>query len=751
MSIIKSLKNITQHFFLFWLILGYRHFPLKYQTKEKIRFYFFQKFPNLKKQKSHSINSLLCSYIKSVWIKYAPLFFNLFNPSDFLNKFNLYLIHEAKHIDLKSSVKPLVSIIIPIYGQIGFTICCLKSIGLNLPKCTFEIILIDDASRDNSLAILKFVKGIKVFKNTTNKGFIYSCNFGAKKAKGEYLYFLNNDTQVTSGWLDHLVQTFKDFPGTGLVGSKLVYPNGRLQEAGGIIWRDGSAWNFGRRQDPNEPIFSYAREVDYCSGASIMIPKIIFNKMKGFDPYYSPAYCEDSDLALKLRERGYRVIYQPLSTVIHFEGMTSGKDTSSGVKSYQVVNLHKQYKRWKHRLSTYQENGENVDSAKDRRASRRVLYLDSTTPSPDKDSGSIDAFNHMLLLREMNFQVTFIPTKTIDYMNPYTLNLQRNGIEALYYPYIKSVEEHLKNMGDRYDLVIFSRVETAQRLMSTVKDFCKKAKTLFITVDLHFLRLERTAILEKSKNVGIMAEEIKKQELDIMKWMDITTVISTYEYDLLLKVKAIPKAKLRLLPYTRQINKKVIAFENRKNIVFVGNFRHPPNIDAVKFFVSEIMPHIRKLIPDLKFYIVGSQMTKEIKALRASDIVIQGFVQDLSSFLSTFKLSVAPLRLGAGIKGKIGTSLSLGLPVISTSIGTEGMGLKNKENVIIEDKTKAFAEKLVSTYKDKRLWDKLSKNGLVFAEKNWGANKGFDNLSSILNDLDFSIETKSYPLKLYSD
>ena len=144
-------------------------------------------------------------------------------------------------------------------------------------------------------------------------------------------------------------------------------------------------------------------------------------------------------------------------------------------------------------------------------------------------------------------------------------------------------------------------------------------------------------------------------------------------------------------------------------------------------------------------------MTKEIKALEASDIVIQGFVQDLSSFLSTFKLSVVPLRVGAGIKGKIGTSLSLGLPVISTSIGAEGMELKNKKNVIIEDKVQAFAEKLVSAYKDKRLWDRLSKNGLAFAEKNWSANKGYDNLSSILKDLGFSKKTKSYPLTLCSD
>ena len=750
LKLIKSKsQKIIQHFSLFWLILGYRHLPLEYQTKEKIKFYFFKKFPDLKKQKSQALHCPLCLFIKSIWIKSWSLFFNLFNLYAFLSKFKLFFIYEAKHMGLKGSNKPLVSIIIPIYGQIGLTIGCLKSISLNLPKCTFEIIVIDDASRDHSLEILKFIEGIKVFKNATNKGFIYSCNFGAKKARGEYLYFLNNDTQVTEGWLDHLVQTFKDFPGTGLVGSKLVYPNGKLQEAGGIIWKDGSAWNFGRYQDPNDPVFNYAREVDYCSGASIMIPKTIFNKMKGFDPYYSPAYCEDSDLALKLRDSGYRVIYQPLSRVIHFEGITSGVDISHGVKSYQVVNMKKQFNKWSHILRQHQENGVDVDSAKDRRALKRVLYLDLVTPTPDKDSGSIDAFNHMLLLREMNFQVTFIPVDNISHIIPYTLNLQRNGIEVLYYPYIRSVEEHIENMGARYDLVIFSRVETAQRFMGVVEDFCQKAKTLFITVDLHFLRLERTAAQEKSKSIAMYAKKTKEQELDIMKRMDISTVISTYEYDLLLK--AIPKNRLRLLPYTRKIDKKNKAFVHRKNIVFVGGFQHQPNVDAVKFFISEIMPHVRKLIPDLKFYIVGSHMTNEIKALGGRDIIIQGFVQDLPSFLSEFKLSVVPLRVGAGIKGKIGTSLSLGLPVISTSIGAEGMGLKNKENIIIEDKAHVFAEKLARTYKDKKLWDNLSKNGLAYAEKNWGSSKGYEILSSILKDLDLPIKAKSYPLTLYSD
>jgi GT2 family glycosyltransferase len=743
---LKSLKTITQHFFLFWLILGYRHLPLKYQTKEKIKFFFFKEFPDLKTQKSHALHCLPCLYIKSIWIKCTALFFNFNSPYAFASKFKSFLIYEAKHMGLKSSTKPLVSIIIPIYGQIGFTIRCLKSISLNLPKCTFEIIVIDDASRDHSLAILKFVKGVKVFKNATNKGFIYSCNFGAKKARGEYLYFLNNDTQVTSGWLDHLIQTFKDFPGTGLVGSKLVYPNGKLQEAGGIIWRDGAAWNFGKYQDPKEPVFNYAREVDYCSGASIMIPKIIFNMMKGFDPYYSPAYCEDSDLALRLRDRGYRVIYQPLSTVAHFEGITSGKDTNSGIKSYQVTNLQKQYKRWKPRLLNHQANGKDIDLAKDRNHSFRVLYIDETMPTPDKDAGSVTAYNLMILLRSLGAQVTFIPLNLFNY-EPYTKNLQKIGIEVLYAPFIKSIEEHLLDKGSRYNLAIVARPSPASLVFDNIKKYCKNIKIIYNSVDIHFLRMER----QLNYYSNIKKDDVLKMkllELYLIKKADASIILSKEELRII--SKDVSEKKLYLMPLMLSVKEEVKTFRDRQNFLFIGGFLHQPNIDAVIYFVKEIMPILRKSLPGANFLIIGSHAPKEILDLAAKDIKVLGFVPDISKIFDQIRLSVTPIRYGAGIKGKIGTSMAFGVPVVSTSIGAEGMGLKNKKNLIIADTPEDFAVAVRELYKSHKLWQKISKESLLFAKKSWSEEAILKTMKLILKDLKINIKKDSYPVKFYT-
>ena len=166
----------------------------------------------------------------------------------------------------------------------------------------------------------------------------------------------------------------------------------------------------------------------------------MFEEIGGFDLIYKPAYCEDSDLAIALRNKGYSVIYQPLSRLKHYEGITSGRDLSKGVKSYQVENSIKLKTKWEEYFSGLYINSEDIDKAKDKGSNKRVLLIDHCTPCPDSDAGSLTAFNTMIILRDIGFQVTFIPEDNFYNMPKYTELLQRNGIEALYYPSVTSVE-----------------------------------------------------------------------------------------------------------------------------------------------------------------------------------------------------------------------------------------------------------------------------------------------------------------------
>jgi len=653
------------------------------------------------------------------------------------------LLASAEGIRLPNLLKPIVSIVIPVYGKCDFTIRCLTSIASNPPSFPFEVIVIDDFSPDMSLEVLRRVKGIRLISNSQNQGFIRSCNIGAKAASGQYLYFLNNDTEVTSNWLDELVRTFMEFPGTGLVGSKLIYPDGTLQEAGGIIWQDGSAWNFGRNQDPALPVYNYAREVDYCSGASIMIPKNLFEDLEGFDEYYLPAYCEDSDLALKIKEKGLRVIYQPLSVVVHYEGVTSGTDTAHGHKAYQIENLKKQYHRWKQCFEKYQPNGVNLDDAKDRMSKHRVLVLDHCTPTPNQDAGSIIVFNMGILLREMGFQVTFIPEDNFMYMPKDTAALQRSGIEVLYAPYYLSVEQHLKESGGRYDLVLLFRPGVVERHLNTIRKYCPQAKVIFHTVDLHYLRMSREADMLGREGKLREAREMKKKELEAIRSVDATIVTSTIEFELLRS--EVSNKRLYVLPLIMDIRGTKKGFKERRNVVFVGGYQHPPNVDAVKYFVQEVMPFLRRRIKGVCFYAVGSKTPVEIEALSSEDVIVAGYVEDLSTLLDEMRVAVSPLRFGAGIKGKIGTSLAVGLPMVATSLAAEGMSLRDGENILVADGAEALAEAVARLYEDEGMWEKVSRNGLEFAAKAWGGETAWTSLYNILEELEIPVIRHKYP------
>jgi GT2 family glycosyltransferase len=265
------------------------------------------------------------------------------------NRFSLALRNRATPTE-----EPKVSIIIPVYNQVAYTLACVTSLYESDPSTTFEVIIADDCSNDGTREIFKeFSPWIKMVRTSGNLGFLRNCNHAAKAAQGEFLVFLNNDMVVLPGWLDEMLKTFAMHSDCGMCGSKLLNLDGTLQEAGGIFWKDGSAWNYGRNQNPNLPEFNYVRRTDYCSGASLCLPKKHWDTLGGFDEIYERAYCEDADLSFRLRaELSLETYYQPFSEGIHLEGVTSSRDTNQGEKAYQVTNQKKLLERWERCLKT---------------------------------------------------------------------------------------------------------------------------------------------------------------------------------------------------------------------------------------------------------------------------------------------------------------------------------------------------------------------------------------------------------------
>jgi len=635
----------------------------------------------------------------------------------------------------KEKTEPVASIIIPVFNHFEDTLTCIKALAHSNEKTPFEIIIIDDSSSDLTSEVFSQCKTIVYLKNAENIGFLKSCNLAAKHASGEYYVLLNNDTVVIPGWLDSLIETIEQNPLAGLVGSKLIYPNGTLQEAGGVIWHDGTGINFGRDDDPQKPQYNYLREVDYCSAASVCIPKAVWNKLNGFDTLYYPAYYEDTDFAFRVREAGYQVLYQPLSEVIHFEGKTSGRDVTKGIKRFQAINQEKFFDRWKRILELHGDSSLPSIVYRNRNRQKHVLVIDVCTPKPDHDSGSVDTYNYLLMLRQLGFEVTFISVVDAHIINRYVTDLQKNGIECIYQPYLNSIEEYIKANSKYFDLIILFRAPYGGKYIDYVKKYAPQAKIVFNTVDLHFLREKRAKeLLDTDNSIKLVQEGVTQElEIAIMKKADITILVSKYEQKLLNQIA--PEIKTKVIPLPREIPGRMGGFSQRNDIVFIGGFLHKPNVDAVHYFVDTIWPKVSNQIPNCKFRIVGSNVPEEIKILENKKIEVVGFVPDLADIFSKCKLSVAPLRFGAGVKGKVITSLSYGVPCIATSIAVEGTGLEDTETIMIADEPEEFVLKLKTIYQNKSYWEKLSQNGLDFVDKNYSLTKFEKNLSDLLLSL----------------
>ncbi len=633
------------------------------------------------------------------------------------------------------AAEPVVSVIIPVHNKFSVTYDCLKSIQTALPDRAFEIIIVDDNSSDETLLASLVLHGsIKVLRNKGNLGFVLTCNAGAATARGRYLLFLNNDTLVKPGWLDALVDTFEQVPNVGIAGSRLLFPDGSLQEAGGIIWRLGDGWNWGRGRDPSDPAFSYLRDADWVSGAALMIEHELFNDLNGFDELFVPAYYEDTDLAFRVRALGKRVVMQPASEVIHLEGVSNGTDTAgTGLKRYQVVNHKKFYQRWKHVLTSHRLNAEQPELEAERQVHKRAYFIDDSVPTPDQDAGSNAAFEHMKALQALGYKVTFLPADNMAPIPPYTGNLQKLGIECLHYPFFWSVEEVFRKARVAPNLVYLHRFSNASKYATMARRYFPKCRIVYNVADLHFLRMEREAELDPTITSPEQASQQRLVEMQAMQGVDNVIVHSPTEAALL--HAADPRIAVSVVPWTVQPRPTPIPFAQRTGAAFIGSFGHPPNGDAVRHYISDIAPGLRARAPEIVTYIAGSKMPDEFARLQVPGVVPVGFVPVLADLLYQLRCTVVPLRYGAGIKGKVLESFAHGLPCIMSEIAAEGLELEGDLAWLVAHSAEEFMEKIILVHRDEGLNQRLAEAGLAYIAARHSADVVRSNLNNAVDSV----------------
>ncbi len=334
----------------------------------------------------------------------------------------------------------------------------------------------------------------------------------------------------------------------------------------------------------------------------------------------------------------------------------------------------------------------------------RMLVIDALVPDPARDSGSLRLQSMMQLLLESGWRIDFFADDGASASD--AQRLAESGIGCVHGNIVRWLRSH----GPALHTVVLSRAPIASQYLALVRKFAPQARVVFDTVDLHFLRERRGAELAHDAALLRQADQTLHRELTLIHQSDLCLVVSDEERRMLAELT--PGHQVHVLSNIHRVYGREAPFEARRDLLFVGGFSHPPNLDAMQWFVREILPLVRASIPGIQLHVIGDLTPQASSSLRGEGVQLLGRIADLAPLMSACRLSVAPLRFGAGVKGKVNMAMSHGLPTVVTPIAAEGMHLVDGENALIAESPQAFADAIVRGYHNADLWQRLSDGGL---------------------------------------
>ncbi len=620
-------------------------------------------------------------------------------------------------ITLARADRPRVSIIILTQDQLEHLGSCLASLErtIDASKMPYEAILVFNGTEPSAAhTFLKSVSGVRALRLPLNLGFGGGNNFAAAKARGEYLVLLNDDAVVEPGWLEALLETATTYPRAGAVGSRILFVDGSLQEAGGIVWSDGSTRPLGRNAPAGSLAFSYRRPVDYISANGLLVRRDAFDALGGFDPRYFPAYYEDTDLCLGLRHRlELELVYEPRAVIKHIEAASTQDNAfrSFLFRRNQALLCEK----WADVLATYArpepDSPVAVTNAVFRRrgSPKRVLVIDDRLPDPGKGhgglgSGFVRAHELFAELSGAGLAVAVYPSDRSDV--PKENSLSALGVDVVE----EHLEEHLARPENSYDAVVISRPHNADVFLKSVRAALPRAKIIYDAEALYHKRLWIQAHLEedpaKRKVREAEAAAMERLELGIATSVDAVVAISQEEFDWLAAIPGHAPLEL-MVPLLSGIEMGPPTPVGRADAVFVAGWLggdDSPNVDALRWYCRHVLPHVWAALPDFRTLVSGKNPPLSVMRLADETVVLTGFVRSIRDLYNSALIAIAPIRMGAGVKNKTMEALQYGVPVVATVVGAEGMGLSDGVEIDIADDPHEFASRIVALATDDAVW-----------------------------------------------
>lgn len=589
---------------------------------------------------------------------------------------------------------PLVSIVIPVFNQVGYTKKCLTSVLENMGDVPCEIIVADDASTDDTRRLAEYAPNVTIVRSAVNRGYIRNVNGAAGLARGRYLYFLNNDVVVREGWLSALVEVFETHPDAGVVGSRVVHPDGTLQECGVCTFADEfKTWIV---PDPGHGMYAWLRKTDYVSGCSLMTRTDLFRQVGGFDERFSPAYCDDPDYCFEVARRGFGVYVQPRSVIVHFGSLSyENRNVALMERNNRLLR-----EKWASFFASRTVFAPEKMPFSGRMRPRTILVADDFYPEFDRHAGARTVFEFMKTFLAMGLCVKFCALFAPERQEPYASLLCDMGVEVLSRDDARALVDH----GPFLNYAFFSRPNVVAQFLTKAL-MARGVGVFYYGHDAHHLRMERGRRLTGSPDE---AEILAMKELEVAAVSSVTAAWYPSEEEAAYFRALAPGANVRAItPYMYDLSAmpEHAPFGESAGIVFVGS-SHGPNLDGLRWFLAEVMPQLERLAPGVVLHVVGSgDFSDAKKEAGAANVRWEGALSDeeLAALYARVKAAVAPLRFGAGVKGKVVEALAHGVPVAATVTGAQG--LDETPAVAVAEDASAMAEIVARLCTDEADWN----------------------------------------------